>query len=117
MIEAIKRLLTFLAIVAIAALATVFVRVMLGANPRQEARTLEARIAWVENGCEGFGPGDCSVRQPKTAQVLIEFTDGTIVRLTGVPCRTKGCKADEDELAEWIRIGKDRAAREKAGAK
>lgn len=69
-------------------------------NPEQTASHEGITVKWRENHCEGFGPGDCSVREPKTAHVVVYFPSGEArVR---VRCRTNGCKADEKEIAEWV---------------
>jgi hypothetical protein len=68
--------------------------------PERQAVRRDAKLYWRENRCEGFGPGDCSVREPRTANLRVEF-QGRTVRLL-VRCKAAGCVADEAELDEWI---------------
>ena len=77
----------------------------LALNPEQSARHEGVVVRWRENRCEGFGPGDCSVRQPQTANVQVEFADRTARLL--VRCKTVGCVADAAEVAEWVRRAKE----------
>jgi hypothetical protein len=75
-------------------------------RPERVVVTQDAVVHWRENPCEGFGPGDCSVRQPQTANVRVEFADREPARLL-VRCRTKGCAADLAEVAEWVKRARD----------
>jgi hypothetical protein len=69
-------------------------------HPARVHVTPDAIVRWRENRCEGFGPGDCSVRQPQTANVRVEFADRTVRLL--VRCKAAGCVADAAEVAEWV---------------
>jgi hypothetical protein len=77
----------------------------LALNPERSACYEDATLYWRENHCEGFGPGDCSVREPRTANVRVEFP-GRTVRLL-VRCKAAKCVADPDEIAEWVKRAKD----------
>jgi hypothetical protein len=74
-------------------------------NPERAFSQQGAKIFWRENHCEGYGPGDCSVRQPGTAQVRVEFSDRTVRLL--VKCKTAKCVADPEEIAEWVKRAKE----------
>jgi hypothetical protein len=73
---------------------------VLALNPEQSAKHEDATLYWRENHCEGYGPGDCSVRQPGTAHVRVELPSKTVRIL--VRCKATGCVADAQEIAEWV---------------
>jgi hypothetical protein len=69
-------------------------------NPEHVVQRDGVIVVWRENACAGFGPGDCSVRQPGTAWVRVTFPDGTVRVLAR--CKAKACDAGPAEIAEWI---------------
>jgi hypothetical protein len=70
--------------------------------PQHTVRLSDAVVTWRENVCAGFKANDCSVREPMTANVHVQFNGATKPVLIFARCKAKACNAERDEVAYWV---------------
>jgi hypothetical protein len=78
------------------------------ASPQSAQVSSDARVVWRENSCEGFGPGDCSVRAPQTANVVVYLSGREEPVRFLVRCQAKGCRAGAAEVEGWVKRAREK---------